>query len=252
METLKQRFSSRVSAFLGRTGLSPTAFGMKALGDPNLVRQIGRGRSPSLRTADRVLAFMAAYDQDPCGARGPTPARAGPQALVTSEGERGGEADRRRNNLSNRERTRRPASRGCRRCSTARGLSRSTISMCGWRGDAFHGPSCSARVPWAGSRPRWMSGSASGSRKAGVKALRRKRTPRPRPRSSGLVGRRNRQVRFVESARSQLPRTSLSGALKAGEPAYPLGVTLRGSPAGPGGGLCPLRPPGGPRSGAAG
>ena len=71
METLKQRFSSRVSAFLGRTGLSPTAFGMKAVGDPNLIRQIDRGRSLSLRTADRVLAFMAEYDGDSGGARDP-------------------------------------------------------------------------------------------------------------------------------------------------------------------------------------
>jgi len=71
MQTLEQQFNSRVSAFLGRTGLRPTTFGMKALGDPNLMRQIDGGRSLSLRTADRVLAFMAAYDRDSCGARDP-------------------------------------------------------------------------------------------------------------------------------------------------------------------------------------
>ena len=37
------------------------------MGDPSLVRRIDRGRSPSLRTADRVLAFMAAYDRDSPG-----------------------------------------------------------------------------------------------------------------------------------------------------------------------------------------
>jgi len=58
-KTLEGQFISRVSAFLGRSGLSPTAFGTKAVGDPNLMRQIGRGRSPSLRTADRILAFVA-------------------------------------------------------------------------------------------------------------------------------------------------------------------------------------------------
>ena len=62
-KTLEGRFISRVSAFLGRSGLSPTAFGKKAMGDPNLMRQIGRGRSPSLRTADRILAFIAEQDR---------------------------------------------------------------------------------------------------------------------------------------------------------------------------------------------
>ena len=71
METLEQLFRSRVRAFLGRTGLGPTTFGMKALGDPNLWRQIDRGRSLSLRTADRILAFIADYDLDTGGARAP-------------------------------------------------------------------------------------------------------------------------------------------------------------------------------------
>ena len=43
METLEQQFNSRVRVFLGRTGVSPTTFGMKALGDPNLMRQIDGG-----------------------------------------------------------------------------------------------------------------------------------------------------------------------------------------------------------------
>ena len=71
METLERQFNSRVSAFLGRTCMSPTALGMKALGDPGLMRQIAEGRSPSLRTADRVLAFIAAYDGDSGGAQDP-------------------------------------------------------------------------------------------------------------------------------------------------------------------------------------
>lgn len=71
MATLEQQFRSRVSAFLRRTSLRPTTFGQKALGDPNLLRQIDRGRSPSLRTADRVLEFMTAYDRDPSGGRDP-------------------------------------------------------------------------------------------------------------------------------------------------------------------------------------
>ena len=71
METLEELFRSRVSASLGRSGLSPTACGKKALGDPNLMRQIGRGPSPSLRTADRVLAFIAEHDGASGGGRDP-------------------------------------------------------------------------------------------------------------------------------------------------------------------------------------
>ena len=71
METLEQQFDSRVRVFLGRTGVSPTTFGMKALGDPNLMRQIDGGRSLSLRTADRVLAFVADCDLDSGGPRTP-------------------------------------------------------------------------------------------------------------------------------------------------------------------------------------
>ena len=36
--------------------------GPEAVGDPSLMRQIEGGRSPSLRTADRVLAFIDTYD----------------------------------------------------------------------------------------------------------------------------------------------------------------------------------------------
>ena len=72
MKTLEEQFHGRLSAFLRRTGLRPTTFGMKALGDPNLIRQIRAGRSPSLRTADRVLDFMAAYERDPRAKRIPS------------------------------------------------------------------------------------------------------------------------------------------------------------------------------------
>ena len=73
MQTLEEQFNTRLNAFLGSTGLRPTTLGMKAVGDPSLLRQIERGRSPSLRTADRILAFMAAYEQDSGGP--PTPPR---------------------------------------------------------------------------------------------------------------------------------------------------------------------------------
>nr|WP_310758572.1 AlpA family phage regulatory protein [Candidatus Palauibacter soopunensis] len=56
--------------------MSPTTLGMKAVGDPSLLRRIERGRSPSLRTADRVLAFIGDWELDPDSAGAP-PVRAG-------------------------------------------------------------------------------------------------------------------------------------------------------------------------------
>ena len=76
MATLEEQFNTRLSAFPSGSGMGPTTLGTKAVGDPSLLRQIARGRSPSLRTADRVLAFIAACELDSGGARAP-PARPG-------------------------------------------------------------------------------------------------------------------------------------------------------------------------------
>ena len=79
MSTLEQYFNSRVSEFLSRTGMGATTLGLKAVGDPNLLREIAEGRSPSLRIADRVLAFIDNYDADSGGARAPSPRRSRPR-----------------------------------------------------------------------------------------------------------------------------------------------------------------------------
>ena len=71
METLQEHFSTRVSTFLDRTGVSRTRFGRMALGDPNLMRQIDGGRSLTLRTADRVLAFISGFGRESGSAREP-------------------------------------------------------------------------------------------------------------------------------------------------------------------------------------
>ena len=71
METLEEYFSTRVSGFLDDTGLSRTRFGRMALGDPILMRRIEGGRSPTLRTADRILAFISGFGRDPGGGRRP-------------------------------------------------------------------------------------------------------------------------------------------------------------------------------------
>ena len=71
---LEEQFHTRLNGFLDDTGIAPTTLGMLAVGDPNLVRQIKRGRSPSLMTADRVVAFINHYERVAGGARTP-PAR---------------------------------------------------------------------------------------------------------------------------------------------------------------------------------
>ena len=72
METLTKHFRARVDAFLERTGVKPSTFGLEATGDPNLVRELRLGRSPRLATADQILAFMEALDEahvDPVSSR---------------------------------------------------------------------------------------------------------------------------------------------------------------------------------------
>ena len=63
METLTHLFEPRVAGFLERAGLKPSTSGLQAPGDPNLIRQLRRGRSPTLALADQILAFMEAFDR---------------------------------------------------------------------------------------------------------------------------------------------------------------------------------------------
>jgi hypothetical protein len=56
-----EKFLSKVEAFLKRTGMTPTALGVAALGDPNFVRDIRAGRMPTYRVSDKVEAFIAKY-----------------------------------------------------------------------------------------------------------------------------------------------------------------------------------------------
>ena len=58
---------SRVDAFLERTGARPSTFGRQAVGDPNLVRELRHGRSPTLATVDHCLAFMEGIEETPIG-----------------------------------------------------------------------------------------------------------------------------------------------------------------------------------------
>jgi hypothetical protein len=59
----------RINAFCERHAIKPTAFGRLALGDGSLISNLKAGRSPTLRSATKIDAFMSSY-------RSPTPHQA--------------------------------------------------------------------------------------------------------------------------------------------------------------------------------
>jgi hypothetical protein len=56
--TFSEHFARRVEAFLSASGFKPTEFGRQAIGDAAFILNLRRGRSPTLATADKVLAFI--------------------------------------------------------------------------------------------------------------------------------------------------------------------------------------------------
>lgn len=51
----------KIEAFLERTGMSATAFGIEALNDPPFVQQMRAGRDPKLSTAQKIETFIEGY-----------------------------------------------------------------------------------------------------------------------------------------------------------------------------------------------
>ena len=58
--THAEQFLSEVEAFIKRSGINATNFGIEAVNDPGFVRDLRRGRNPTLGMVDRVHAFMKA------------------------------------------------------------------------------------------------------------------------------------------------------------------------------------------------
>ena len=56
--TMSEHFLARVEAFLAATGTKPSVFGQYAVGDSAFLLNLRRGRSPTLATADKVLAYI--------------------------------------------------------------------------------------------------------------------------------------------------------------------------------------------------
>lgn len=57
----KDRFLSEIDIFLSRSGMSASAFGKAAVGDPNFVKDVREGRHPNLRLVGRVADFIRDY-----------------------------------------------------------------------------------------------------------------------------------------------------------------------------------------------
>ncbi|MFQ5533473.1 MAG: COG4223 family protein [Sphingomonadales bacterium] len=66
----QNEFREQVEAFLKRHQFGAATLGSQALKDPKFVSDLRRGRSPSLKTIDRVRAWMAAYDAEHGGDQG--------------------------------------------------------------------------------------------------------------------------------------------------------------------------------------
>jgi hypothetical protein len=54
--------SEAISEFLGQSGMSASTFGKKAIGDPNLVFDLGAGRRLWPETEGKIRKFMADSD----------------------------------------------------------------------------------------------------------------------------------------------------------------------------------------------
>jgi len=61
--TFSEQFAADVEAFLTSSGMTATAFGKDALGDPSFVTDLRRGRSPGLGSVDKVYEFIRARTQ---------------------------------------------------------------------------------------------------------------------------------------------------------------------------------------------
>lgn len=60
-----QTLLDEIEAFLGRSGMTASTFGVEALNDPGFVSGLRNGRDPKMSTAERVRAFIADREAAP-------------------------------------------------------------------------------------------------------------------------------------------------------------------------------------------
>lgn len=56
-----EKFQKGVETFLELSGMPPTTFGKKAVGDAMFVSRLRNGRIPNIVTAERVVVFIETY-----------------------------------------------------------------------------------------------------------------------------------------------------------------------------------------------
>lgn len=56
-----EQLVASIEAFLVDHDMRPTRFGREATGEPQLLSSLRSGRSPSLDTANRIIAFMRTF-----------------------------------------------------------------------------------------------------------------------------------------------------------------------------------------------
>lgn len=54
---------NQVEAFLNKTGMAPTTFGIRSTGDRHLVRQMRQGRELRRALRSKVADFIASYSE---------------------------------------------------------------------------------------------------------------------------------------------------------------------------------------------
>lgn len=69
---LLQEFRDRVEGFLARSGMAPSTFGAEACNDRGFVFGLRAGRSPHLKTVEKVEAYIAAKESETNEAAGET------------------------------------------------------------------------------------------------------------------------------------------------------------------------------------
>ena len=75
MDRVARSFLEEIEVFLAAAGLEPTALGKQALGDPNFVFDLRKGRSPSTRTIEKVRGWIASRTAPPRPAAAPDAGR---------------------------------------------------------------------------------------------------------------------------------------------------------------------------------
>lgn len=60
-----QTLLTEISSYLDRTGMPLTIFGLKAINDPNLIKNLRAGREPRVKTIKRVMDFIASHPEEP-------------------------------------------------------------------------------------------------------------------------------------------------------------------------------------------